>query len=216
MQIRYALSEEVSITFTEEELFEYTKEGAKMLYGMISTMNPSFLLTTPYSQSITSSTLTISLPSTCMFIQYVIVYQYDSSGNLVTMNTLRNTLLPEVKAAQSANALPSVFTRLGNSILIGPAPETTSYTYTLEVYYVPTYTAPSTMDSEIGLSDMFIPFIVEYVCMRAHNRNNRQTLVEQIFLNQKGQLIQSLLTQESQTFQVIPTLTNPPYSNLGW
>jgi len=52
---------------------------------------------------------------------------------------------------------------------------------------------------------------VEYVVIRAHNRNDRKTLVEQIFLNQKGSLIQSLITKESMEMQIIPTLTNNPY-----
>jgi len=217
MQIRYMLSEETAITFTDEELFEYVKEGAKMLYGIISTINPSFLLTTPYSTSVTSLTPIISLPSNCMFINYIMVSKYDVNGTFVGLTALRNTLLPEAKSAQNCTGDPSVFSRLGNSIMIGPLPDaSTTDTYTLEIYYVPSYTVPTTMDTDLGLADMFIPFVIEYVGMRAHNRNNRQTLVEQIFLNQKGQLIQSLLNQESQTFQVIPTLTNPPYSNLGW
>ena len=47
-RIRQELSEQAEITFSDTELFNYAKEGAKLLYSMIATMNSTYLLTTVF------------------------------------------------------------------------------------------------------------------------------------------------------------------------
>lgn len=276
-RVRSELSEISEITFSEEELFGYACEGARILHGMIATINPSFLLSDPYyynklsaylpytsmgwyadyvtaSQSaslpeqfryldinedgvvdvsdynaivakdvfdgVTNTLYTwllqnnkgdsidfsvLPLPRDCMFVHDL--YITESGRNF----KLLHTNLDNVIFYQAINQVPSYYTRTGNNVRLAPS---INQPTNIKLFYIPTYTDPATDETDFGIPDTFIPFVVEYVVLRAHNRNDRKTLVEQSFLNQKGELIQSILGKESMHIQVIPTLTNYPYTNV--
>ena len=144
----------------------------------------------------------IPLPDNCMFIDNIFVQKDGANYRLLPKN------LDIVMYHQATIGTPFMFCRTGNKLTISPTPDK-FYKYTLA--YASSYIEPVAFDDGLSIPDMFIPYVVEYVVIRAHNRNDRKTLVEQIFLNQKGSLIQSLITKESMEMQIIPTLTNNPY-----
>lgn len=283
-RIRSELSELSEITFSDEELFLYVVEGARIVHGMIATINPSFLLSGkktydkltdygPYEgmqwykdyvrarelllengvdpyyvlpeyyqyldvlndgdindddyDAITAmdvfsgetNTLfewlklnnkvddidfsQLTIPTDCMFIYSM----YVPVGT--QMYKLSPTNLDRIMFFQDGD-VPSMFCRTGSYVNIAPNPRKP---IGIKMFYVPTYTAPTTETQDFNIPDMFMNFAVEYAILRAHNRNDRKTLVEQVFLNQKGELIQNILQKEEIYLQVIPTLTNYPYTN---
>ena len=213
-RIRQELSEQAEITFSDTELFSYAKEGAKLLYSMIATMNSTYLLTEYVLDDLTFPTLTptvttITLPTDCMFIDEIII-------NLDTLSTkARQTILSEVRISKYSGiqGVPTIFSRMGTTLEFAPTPNDT---YEVHIFYVPKYTEPDTILEDFGIDDTFVPYIVEYVTLRAHNRNDRYTLVEQMFLNQKGEILQTLLHKEDPKMMVEPTLTNFPYLQTRW
>lgn len=149
----------------------------------------------------------IAIPSNCMFLYNLYFTDYSSEHTF----KLALTNLDNVIYHQSSVGMPAMYTRVGNYIKMAPSISEPSL---LQLYYVPSYTPPVDEFGDLGVPDAFVPFVVEYAVLRAHNRNDRKTLVEQSFLNQKGELIQSILGREETHIQVIPTLTNNPYRNV--
>lgn len=147
----------------------------------------------------------LPLPEDCMIIHNLYI---ATSGGIFKM---LSTGLDTVMYYQASYGLPGYFTRVGNSMYLAPKPECPKG---IRLFYVPVYTDPENEREDFGIPDTFIPFVVEYVTLRAHNRNDRKTLVEQSFLNQKGELIQNILGKEEVHLQTIPTLTNYPYINV--
>ena len=148
---------------------------------------------------------TLILPEDCMFIHNM--YISTSGGNFKMVATN----LDVVMYYQATNGTPAYFSRTGNQLMLAPA---TTEPKNIRLFYVPAFSDPEDDISDFGIPDTFIPFVVEYVVLRAHNRNDRKTLVEQSFLNQKGELIQTILGKEEIHMQTIPTLTNYPYINV--
>lgn len=144
----------------------------------------------------------LELPDTCMFISDLFINNGSTRYKLQPVN------LDIVMYNQEPYNTPIVFCRTGNKLTLSPFPDR-FYKYML--MYASSYIEPVAYDDGFSISETFMPYIVEYIVLRAHNRNDRKTLVEQIFLNQKGSIIESLITKESNQMQVIPTLTNIPY-----
>lgn len=144
----------------------------------------------------------LPLPDNCMYISDLFIQFNSTKYKLSPVN------LDIVMYNQINDATPTVFCRTGNKLTLSPTPDK-FYKYTLS--FAENYIEPVAYDDGLSIADMFVPYVVEYVLLRAHNRNDRKTLVEQIFLNQKGSLIQSLITKESHQMQIVPTLTNNPY-----
>lgn len=144
---------------------------------------------------------TLTLPTDCMFIYGVYITIDNQTYKMSPTNLDRIMFFQD-------GEYPTMFCRVGNNLQVAPAP---TEPVKITLYYVPSYIAPTTESGDFNISDMFMPFVIEYAVLRAHNRNDRKTLVEQVFLNQKGELIQNLLQREEIHLQVVPTLTNYPY-----
>ena len=147
----------------------------------------------------------LPLPEDCMIIHNMYI---STSGGIFK---LLATGLDTVMYYQASYGSPSYFSRVGSSLYLAPKPE---YPKTIRLFYVPVYSDPEDYRDDFGIPDTFIPFVVEYATLRAHNRNDRKTLVEQSFLNQKGELIQNILGKEEVHLQTVPTLTNYPYNRV--
>ena len=157
-RIRQELSEQAEITFSDTELFSYAKEGAKLLYSMIATMNSTYLLTEYVLDDLTFPTLTptvttITLPTDCMFIDEIII-------NLDTLSTkARQTILSEVRISKYSGiqGVPTIFSRMGTTLEFAPTPNDT---YEVHIFYVPKYTEPDTILEDFGIDDTCVPYIV--------------------------------------------------------
>lgn len=196
-RISYDLSETAAITFTDDELFQYAIEGARLLHRVIVTVAPSFLLNS-FTGSFVPGRSDVTLPDSVLTVyEFVVV---SCSG---TIHSLMHTNLSTVASKQGSFNLPLCWTRLSGGVQVAPVPDA-AYNYT--VYYVPKYVAPNNSRESLGIPDVFSDFVVEYVIVRAHNRNDRQTLVEQSFLNLKLDSIKSVVNTESEHVVIHPSL----------
>lgn len=168
----------------------------------ISGVNQMYEFLLANNQADEVSITELPLPDNCMFISDLFIESDHGRYKLAPTN------LDIVIYNQSNKGTPTVFCRTGNKLTLSPTPDK-FYKYILT--YASSYIEPVAYDDGFSMPDMFIPYVVEYVVLRAHNRNDRKTLVEQIFLNQKGSIIQALVTKESHLMQIVPTLTNNPY-----
>lgn len=148
---------------------------------------------------------TLTIPNDCMFVYNMYIHTTGGRFKMVS------TSLDVVMYYQAIKNTPAFFTRTGNQLIIAPFIDTPA---DITLYYIPAFMDPIDDITDFGLPETFTPFIVEYTILRAHNRNDRKTLVEQSFLNQKGELIQAILGREEVHLQTVPTLTNHPYINV--
>lgn len=206
-RISYDLSETAPITFTEDELFQYVIEGSRLLHRVLTTIAPSFLLVQAASTPFTIGQSTIVLPTDVLTLyEFIVSYQGKFTA-------LTHTNLTTVLAHQSSSGVPQMWTRVKGGVQIAPLPDA-EYAYML--YYVPQYIPPVATTDDLGIPDAFADFAVEYAVVRAHNRNDRQTLVEQSFLNLKLDAIKAVVNSESEHTVIAPTLTVPYWQVGGW
>lgn len=206
-RISYDLSETAPITFTEDELFQYVIEGSRLLHRVLTTIAPSFLLVQAPSALFTVGQVSVTLPVDVLTL-YEFIVEYNSK-----LTSLTHTNLTTVLAHQSSVGVPQLWTRVKGGIQIAPVPDA-AYPYTL--YYVPQYLPPTLTADDLGIPDAFADFAVEYAVVRAHNRNDRQTLVEQSFLNLKLDAIKAVVNSESEHTVIAPTMTVPYWQVGGW
>lgn len=202
-RIMYELGEPVHITFRPEELFEYTKEGAALLYKLVSTLSPKHLLKKDTTLHIDANTSTVQLPTDLLALKYL----YLKSQ---TINRYRciPTDIETLNEHADTSGTPLYFSRIGTTLELAPVPD---IQYDIILYYLPKYTAPNVYDDSIGIPDEFVEFVVDYVVIRAKNRSDRNTIVEQNFINLKLNAIKSVLYSESEEIQVKGTLFESHY-----
>ena len=206
-RISYDLSETAPITFTEDELFQYVIEGSRILHRMLTTIAPSFLLVqTPPATFVVDTTAVALPPDVSTLYEFVVSYSGRCSA-------LTHTNLTTVLAHQSTNGVPQMWTRVRDGIQVAPVPDS-DYPYV--IYYVPQYVPPVLTSEDLGIPDAFADFAAEYAVIRAHNRNDRQTLVEQSFLNLKLDAIKAVVNSESEHTIIAPTLTVPYWQVRNW
>lgn len=195
-RISYDLSEMASITFTDDELFQYAIEGSRLLYRVIVTVAPAFLLSRVGGRLV-EGMADVVLPADVLTIYELVVKSLHG-----TTHTLTHTNLSSVISKQHIASIPICWTRISGGIQVSPVPDA-AYDYV--IYYVPKYVAPIKKSDSLGIPDAFVDFVVEYAIIRAHNRNDRQTLVEQSFLNLKLDSIKSVVNTESEHVVINPS-----------
>ena len=185
-RIRSDLADRIPVTFLDEELFKYTVEGAELIYDYVAQAQPH-LLETKYSVSVAQDEYEIDLPSDLMILGDIWVSD-DSNYVYKVVRSGKRTTLPYT----SVSGIPKYATVYGSKLILAPKP---SSTLTVNIYYVPVYTPPTTFDGDLGLNSMFDVMIVEYAIIRAHNRNARQPVVEQQFFNLKSETLRQILNR---------------------
>lgn len=185
-RIRSDLADRIPVTFLDEELFQYAIEGANVIYNYVAQAQPSFL-ETKIETTLSKGSDQISLPSDCLFLSSLWVT--DSSGYTTPIVHVGKHTIMEYSALSGK---PQYYTVYGTTIQVAPKASTD---FTVTMFYVPVYTPPTSFDADLGISSIFDTLIVEYVIIRAHNRNTRQPVVEQQFFNLKSETLRNILNR---------------------
>lgn len=207
-RIYYELGEPIHITFKPEELFAYAVEGARLLHRILTTIAPQRLLVASSSLALAEDGYQLTLPTGCQTIYDVIISDGTNKWYL------EPTDLRTISLGHNQTGSPIKWTRFGSSYLwVAPKADGD---YTATIYYVPNYTAPTTTSGDLGVPDIFRDFIVDYVVVRARNRDDRMTITEQNFLNLKLDTIKAMVAQESEHTYIRGTLFYDPYTSQDW
>lgn len=214
-RILYDLGEPIPVTFQPEELFEYAKEGARIVYDIVRTYRPD-LLATSVNHSLVSGDSSFTAPSSCVVILSILAVLLDSEGNDSAVIELNKREIEWVRRYQIYTTFPKYWTRVGTTIHIAPK---LNDNYRIEVYYVPSYTPPTSFDAVLlptQIPTLVDKYISEYVIIRAKNRNDTPTLLEQQFLNLFSETIRSAVISEEPIRQMRGTTFDSYYANLGF
>ena len=191
-RVRYDLSEVTAVTWSDDELYTYMNEGYKLIYNIISAEAPEWLLT-QVSITAPSGSFLIDLPTDCMYVRSI---SRKDDGVF-----LSKVPVEDCWKMTTTSGNPSYWARYGqNQLLIAPKPQEDTDLY---LFYIP-YAQDLSSTDEIPLPAPFHQFIVEYAVIRAHNRNERPSLVEQNFLVLKLDMIRSILNAEGSLMTASP------------
>jgi len=179
------LSEISAVTWLDDELFKYLIEGYKFIYQIIASEAPDWL---SQSVEVTIPALSYStaIPPDSTYIYFVM----DENGMKLTKLPL-DQCFSIIKTSSPSKAL--YWARQGKNLVVAPVPGVDQKLY---IFYIPAPPNVSSLGDEVPLDEIFHPFIVEYAVIRAHNRNERPTLVEQNFLSLRLETIRSILGAE--------------------
>ncbi len=195
-RVRYDLSEISPVTWSDNELFLYLKEGYKFLYQVIASEAPDWL-TVIESYTLTPDNTTITLPQDTMFVYSIC----DDKGYQILKLPLQDCYYYLLREPPSSRVL--YWARKQNELIFAPKPQGEFQVY---VFRVPLPQEVSSLDDEVPMNEIFHQFIVEYAVIRAHNRNERPTLVEQNFMAVKLEAIRSLLAREGSLQSISPNI----------
>jgi len=204
----YELGEPIHITFKPEELFNYAVEGARLLHRIMVTIAPQRLLKVSSQLTLAEDGYALAIPADCQTV-YDVICSDGTDQWYLEMSDLRTITL-----GHNQTGKPIKFTRFGSSYLwVGPKADGA---YTVLLYYVPCYVAPTSTSEDLGVPDYLLDFIVDYVIVRARNRDDRVTMTEQNFLNLKLDTIKSMVNQENEHTYIRGTFFSTPYFSADW
>lgn len=193
-RIRAELREAVAVSLLDDDLFLYVKEARNLLYKIIL-LNKQELLETVATTALTEDDYYLTIPTNTLHITEVLAVSQDDSGEDSAVYELKNYDMPTVRKSQMSSGIPICYHRLVSTLQLGPK---LNGDYNIEIYYIPTMTELTAYSSYFSpIPDAFVDLIVEYVVIRANNSNNRQTIVEQQFMNLKSDIIRAMLVKST-------------------
>ncbi len=197
LRVRYDLSEIQAVTWSDDELFTYLKEGYKFIHQIIASEAPEWLVEVEtYTVSSSEDVPTIDVPANTMYIYFIC----NSDGKQLIKVPIQDCYYYLLNETPSSIKF---WARQKNLIIFAPKPSADTTIYLFRIPYPEEIISVS---DTVPLDEVFHQFIVEYAVIRAHNRNERPTLVEQNFMTVKLDAIRSVLNKESSLQSINPNI----------